>query len=142
MTEVPTPLVRTRPYTFLFRPEDALDLLEQSLTVDPLQRPSAAQLLNASFFTRDNFHLHFPLQIKMKIEVELRISQIERETKVLLSARVRQRQPQAFVRQEEVLQRHPPGRGRAPEAKGQKGPLRYILNSTQRESKVTLLGNF
>ncbi len=53
-----------------FRSAECLHFVQQSLVLDPSQRPSASHLLNASFFTHDNFHVIFPIQIKAKSQAE------------------------------------------------------------------------
>ena len=48
---------------------EALLFARRCLDLEQSRRPPATELINSSFFTHDNFHVTFPIQIKAKIKV-------------------------------------------------------------------------
>ena len=48
---------------------ESVHFVKRCLDLEQTRRPPASELINSSFFTRDNFHITFPIQIKAKIQV-------------------------------------------------------------------------
>ena len=48
---------------------ESVHFAKRCLDLEQTRRPPASELLNSSFFTHDNFHITFPIQIKAKIQV-------------------------------------------------------------------------
>ena len=48
---------------------ESVHFVRRCLDLEQTRRPPASELINSSFFTHDNFHITFPIQIKAKIQV-------------------------------------------------------------------------
>ena len=48
---------------------ESVHFVKRCLDLEQTRRPPASELMNSSFFTHDNFHITFPIQIKAKIQV-------------------------------------------------------------------------